>query len=196
MIILKSDTVEITINNSTLRWYIEKGYDIPTEIVQLYCLNKNGKKIKNGIDRRVKLGTKIIVNVNDLSPKSNEIITFICEDCGNEFTTTWQAYKIKHTNKCRVCQCKTIKNTGSHSYWVNQLIVNNPNAKCDISGETDKRFLILHHLLSRNNGGLDKKSNYVILSANYHLAFHCWNGGTNIPCTPEQYYEFKRKEVV
>ncbi len=23
-----------------------------------------------------------------------------------------------------------------------------------------------------------------------------WNGGTNIPCTPEQYYEFKRKEVV
>lgn len=84
---------------------------------------------------------------------------------------------------------------GCHSYWVNALITNNPDAKCDISGETDKRFLVLHHLYSRDNKKEVNKDAYVVLSANYHMAFHVWNGGTNVSCTPEKYYEFKRQEL-
>jgi DNA-directed RNA polymerase subunit N (RpoN/RPB10) len=188
---LKEKTVEVVINNTMIKWYRSKGYEIPVEEVQLYCTNKKGERIKNGKKTRVVAGTKIVVNVEDLPPQSNEQVTVICEQCGKEYTTTYQFYKNKKTNKCSECQKKTLKDTGSHRYWLDKLIVNNPNAKCDISGETDKRFLVLHHLLSRSNGGKDEESNYVILSANYHMAFHSSVGGTGSGCTPEQYYQFK-----
>jgi hypothetical protein len=93
------------------------------------------------------------------------------------------------------CQAKKGFKGGCQDYWVDKLIINNPDAKCDISGETDKRFLELHHLLSRASGGKNEESNFVVLSANYHRAFHRWVGGTNVPCTPEQYYEFKELEL-
>jgi hypothetical protein len=192
---LKSEIVEVLVNSMTLRWYKEKGYEVPTKEVQLYCKSKSGERIKNGTKHRVPEGTKILVNVNDLPPSSGQIIEFICESCGETGTTTWSAYKKKQTNKCRLCQSKLLKDTGSHGYWVKKLIADNPNAKCDISGETDKRFLVLHHLDSRSSGGKDEEENYVILSANYHHAFHQWNGGTNIPCTREQYCKFKQQET-
>lgn len=43
---------------------------------------------------------------------------------------------------------------------------------------------------------MNVEANYVILSANYHLAFHVWNGGTNVPCTPESYAKFKSLEMI
>ena len=76
------------------------------------------------------------------------------------------------SESCRSCAAKKGFKGGCHSYWVAKLITNNLNAKCDISGETDKRFLVLHHLLSRKKGGKNTKNNYVVLSANYHTAFH------------------------
>ena len=192
---IKEKTVEITVNSTTMKWYKEKGYDIPTEKVQLYCKNKKGNTIKNGVEYRVKVGTKIIVKVEDLPPNSNEDITVVCEKCGKEYTTRYSFYKKKKTNMCSECQKKTVKRDGCHSFWVDKLITNNPEAKCDISGETDKRFLVLHHLLSRKRGGKNEAENYVILSANYHMAFHNEIGGTQYGCTPEQYYAFKEKEL-
>lgn len=192
---LKEKKIEITVNNATMRWYKNKGYEIPVETVQLFCKSKQGNKIKNGIEKRIRIGTKIIINTKDLPPKSNKIITFICEECGREATTTWQAYKTKKSNNCCSCQAKKGFKGGCHTYWVNKLIRNNPKAQCDISGETDKRFLILHHLESRRQSKKDRISNYVILSANYHLAFHNWNGGMSVRCIPKQYYEFKKLEL-
>lgn len=192
---LKEDFIEVTVNNSTIKWYKEKGYEIPLHKVQLYYTNKKGEKKKNGIEYRVKKGTKITVKVSDLPPKSNEMITLICEECGKEYTTRYSFYKTKKTNKCSECQKRILKQEGCHTYWVNKLITNNPNAKCDISGETDKRFLVLHHLLSKNKGGKNTEENYVILTANYHMAFHNELGGTQYGCTPEQYYNFKNKEL-
>ena len=192
---LKSDTVEVTINGQTMGWYKSKGYDIPVKAVQQYYTNKQGKRIKNGFETRVVAGTKVIVKVADLPPKSNQQIELICEDCHKEYTTTYQFYKKKKTNKCGECQKKLLKNDGCHTYWVDKLITNNPDAKCDISGETDKRFLVLHHLLSSKKGGRNTEDNYVVLSANYHMAFHNTLGGTQNGCTPEQYYEFKSKET-
>jgi len=75
------------------------------------------------------------------------------------------------------------------------LIKNNPNAKCDISGETDKRFLVLHHLHNRSDGGENTEDNYVILTNNYHLAFHSWNKGYANNCTRETYEIFKKEEL-
>ena len=191
---LKDQLVEVTINNGTIRWYKEKGYEVPTHCVQMWYTDKNGERMKNGVKHRVTYGTKIFVKPEDLPPKSNQKISLICGECQKEYSTTWQFYTLKKTDNCTDCVKKGIKGTGSHSYWTKQLITENPDAKCDISGETDKRFLVLHHLLNRKNEGINHPNNYVILSANYHLAFHSSNGGTRTPCTPEQYYEFKESE--
>ena len=50
-------------------------------------------------------------------------------------------------------------------------------------------------MLSRSIGGQNEESNYVILSANYHTAFHNWLGGTAVPSKPEDYLMFKRREI-
>lgn len=193
-IMLKSKFIEVSVSNSTDKWYRSKGYEIPSRRVQLYC-NINGKRYKNGTKRRVKRGTTIRVNVKDLLPHSNKIIYFICDTCGGDFTTTWQAHRDKISNNCKSCQAKKGFKGGCQDYWVDTLIINNPNAKCDISREKDKRFLELHHLLCKKLGGKNEKKNYIVLSANYHRAFHKWCGGTNVVCTPKQYYEFRKKEL-
>ncbi len=82
-----------------------------------------------------------------------------------------------------------------HDFWKKKLLKDNLEAKCDISGETDKRFLVLHHLHNKADGGLNNETNYVILSNNYHLAFHSWNGGYRTKCTKEYYELFKKEEL-
>lgn len=190
---LKYDTIDIIINNSELRWYRAKGYKIPTHTVQLWA-NRQGKKEKNGKSVRVANGTKITVKISDLPPSSNKTVLLICSVCGAEYSTTFGAYKKKQADRCRLCQKRETKGDGTHGYWVKKLVSNNKNAKCDISGEDDKRFLVLHHLISRSLGGRNIVKNYVILSANYHLAFHLSLGGTGLPCTKEQYLAFKSQE--
>lgn len=54
---------------------------------------------------------------------------------------------------------------------------------------------MLHHLLSRRSCGKDEAANYVVLSANYHLAFHNWMGGMSIRCRPEDYTMFRQLET-
>ena len=194
--VTNNDKVEVVLSSSTLKWYRDKGYTIPTHVVQLWATVK-GERVKNGKKERVASGTKLLVAIDDLPPSSNTLLTRVCNECDGVFTTTYQNYKAKHlSDRCSPCAKKVIKNEGSNRYWKNLLIKNNPDAVCDISGETDKRFLVLHHLLSRSNGGKNGKDNYVILTANYHMAFHnSWMGSTSSPCTPEDYYEFKRNEV-
>lgn len=191
---LKTNKMKIKLSGSTFRWYKDKGYDIPTHVVQLWA-TVNGKKIKNGISERIKNGTEIEVLIDDLPPKSNVNVQLICPRCNKDYKTTFGAYKLKESNLCSTCVKKKIIGDGSHSYWVKTLIIENDNARCDISSESDKRFLVLHHLDSRSNGGRNIKENYVILSANYHMAFHNWNGGTNISCKKEDYIKFKEEEM-
>ena len=193
--LLTDQMVEVTINNNQLRWYLDKGYAIPTVLVQLWANNSRGERVKNGVEQRVSRGTKILVKRSDLPPSSNMRMQFQCAACGNPFFTQWRAAVEKKTDKCKDCVLATVKTTGCHSYWVDRLISNNDSVRCDISGEKDKRFLVLHHLLSRAAGGKDEEANYVVLSSNYHMAFHVWNGGTNVVCRPEDYWTFKALEI-
>jgi len=191
---MNHDETEIVVQGRMAKWFRERGYDVPTQTTQLLA-TKNGKKVKNGQDVRIRNGTRIVVKIKDLPPASNTNITRLCTSCKKEFTTRYGAYlKKKESDRCDECSKKKIKGDGSHGYWVKKLIADNKTAACDISGEEDKRFLILHHLDSRSNGGRNNEENYVVLSANYHLAFHVWNGGTGIPCTMEQYVKFKDNE--
>lgn len=192
---MSPDLVEVEVNNTQLEWYTSRGYAIPHTEVQLWARNGRGERVRNGTKRRVARGTKILVQREDLPPSSNMRLEFQCQSCGGSFFTQWRAHKIKQSQDCKGCESTKVKGTGCHSYWVTRLITNNPNAACDISGERDKRFLVLHHLLSRGSGGKDEESNYVVLSANYHMAFHTWNGGTNAPCDPDGYQRFKLAEV-
>lgn len=191
---IKEKFVDVKVNQMNCSWYREKGYELPTKQVQTYYTNKDGEKRKNGYKTRIAMGEIIRVKVEDLQPGSNVLITIICPNCRKEYSIRWGYYlKEKKSDKCQ--SCWQIKGDGSHGYWVEQLITNNPDAKCDISGETDKRFLVLHHLTNRKDGGRNEPDNYVILSANYHHAFHQWNGGTNVPCTKELYIQFKDEEL-
>ena len=192
---LLDDSVEVCVHNMQLQWYQARGYNIPTLRVQLWCKNAQGKRVKNGVKHRVARRTKIWVQRKDLPPSSNMRVQFTCGYCGDIYFTQWRSGGAKNGGKCNKCVKKTIKDTGCHSYWCDQLITNNPDASCEVSGEKDKRFLVLHHLLSRALGGKNERSNYVILSANYHMAFHVWNGGTNAVCTPGDYYTFKELEL-
>lgn len=190
---MMQEFVEVSLNGRMAAWYASRGYKIPTRQVQLYAV-KDGRRIKNGVRQRVERGAKITVRTADLMPASNVVLTFACKSCGNDFTTTYGAHQKKVSENCKSCQAKNGFKGGCHSYWVEKLITSNPNAACDISGERDRRFLQLHHLLSRSLGGKDEVENYVILSANYHLAFHNWMGGTNVPTKPEDYFRFKQQE--
>ena len=191
---MRYDETEVVVQGRTAKWFKERGYTVPTHSVQLWA-SIAGKKVKNGRATRVANGTKILVKITDLPPESNVQITRMCTSCAKEFKTTYGAYlKKKESDRCVTCAKKKIKGNGSHGYWVRKLITNNQNAECDISRETDKRFLVLHHLNSRSNGGENTPDNYVVVSANYHLAFHVWNGGMGVPCNKEQYYKFKQEE--
>lgn len=187
------EMVEVNLTGNTLSWYKSKGYTLPIREVQCWA-TKNGEKVKNGTKKRVAVGSKLLVRVEDLPPGSNTVLKLVCKTCGKNYTCRYSVFALKQSENCVSCQAKKGFKGGCQDYWVDKLITNNPDAKCDISGETDKRFLELHHLLSRSAGGKNEESNFVILSANYHRAFHRWVGGTNIPCYPEQYYKFKKLE--
>ena len=187
--------VEVTVCGSNQRWYIDKGYEVPTYIRQLYGTNKQGIKYKNGVKTSVKRGTRILVKTEDIPPGSQTRIYFTCVDCGDDSSSPYSIYSKKKTDKCMECAKLGPRGDGSKTYWKKRLIWDNPDAKCDMSGETDKRFLVLHHLLCRKAGGKNELDNYVILSANYHMAFHNSMGGSAAPCTKEDYINFKNKEL-
>lgn len=184
------DVIEIVLNSCEFQWYKNKGYDIPTEKVQLWTNGKDGTKKKNGISYRVKNGTSITVKVIDLPPSSNRKIEWVCTCCKQTFKTTYYAFLRKKSSLCRTCYNTTQRNLDSQDYWAQQLIDKNESARCAISGERDKRFLVLHHLLSISNGGKNEEANYVVLSANWHMAFHRWMGGFNKPCTSRDFDTF------
>lgn len=189
----KQELIEVPVNGSLVLWYRSRGYDVPTHARQCYATIE-GKRVKNGFKVSVARGTTIWVKPDDVPPQSNINIPFVCATCGKKCRTRWSAFKKKISNNCVSCQAKKGFKGGCHSYWVEQLIENNADAFCDISGERDKRFLVLHHLLCRKLGGANALDNYVVLSANYHTAFHVWMGGMQVHCRPEDYELFRRLE--
>jgi len=114
---MNKDEVEVVVSGSMIKWYTDKGYEIPTHTTQLWATVK-GVKVKNGKKTRVAMGTKIIVKLEDLAPSSNTLLSLMCNECLKPFTTTYKAYKAKHlSDRCTDCAKKTVKDKGSNSYW-------------------------------------------------------------------------------
>jgi len=103
------------------------------------------------------------------------------------------------TGKANALELLTAKRAAGvmgKNYWRRKLLQEKVEGtpRCDISGEEDIRFLVIHHLSPRAKGGLERRDNVVIITANYHQAFHSECGGGDALCTPEQYYAFRKRE--
>ena len=105
---LITNEVEITLNNRTIKWYENKGYEIPK-----YYNKKRCKYI-------IKSGTKIKVKVEDLTNGSNAIVNCICDECKTKTEMTWYTYrKINHNGKtyCKPCALKIFNSRENHPLW-------------------------------------------------------------------------------
>ena len=112
--------VEVGLKSQTIKWYEDKGYEIPRTI------DKQGRN-------SVKKGTKIIVKVEDLTEGSGVEVDVMCdgENCGKILTIRWGVYN-KHIHQdgkyyCIKCTSKLfgikkaiitrIKNRKSFYQW-------------------------------------------------------------------------------
>lgn len=195
------EPIELIVLSPKICGYYESlGYVIPKEKTEK--IGKSGKK--KGFRDRYILGSVIKISPKHLSVGSHNRIKYTCANCGEIGTTTYNLYVQRQTDFCPTCAKKENGKLNSRfskdvtdttelsiSQWKKIVLTDNPDAKCDITGETDKRFLIVHHLVPRNMGGLNTKENAVILSAQYHQAFHS-QYGHNVGI--KEYEEFKHAE--
>jgi hypothetical protein len=168
----------VMVHHRNAPWYLLKGYRIPES---------------RHYPGRPSTGFALEVKTEDIYPGSLQRVDVLCEKCGEVYNLRWREYLAKQSNTCIKCRSHP-DNCHSHEYWLKRLIGDAELPACDISGETDKRFLVLHHKMARSNGGANEETNYVVLSANYHEAFHR-SIGTKSRATPEDYEAFKVAEL-
>ncbi len=101
MAILEKE-VWVTVNQANISYFEEKGYKIP-------------RYVDNGGVLRVKRGTTIKINVNDLSKSSRYTVTKICDDCGKNipnqpyYRVTRGRKNVDGKDRCRSCVNKFLK---------------------------------------------------------------------------------------
>lgn len=200
-------TTTVKLNSPKICGYFtDLGYKIPTTSYQRF--RKNGKP--TGYRTRYVLGATLTVRTEHLSPGSHYRITYTCDSCGKRCSTLYNLYMSSPNEEdlCIICarsksglsnsienlQTKRKSGVMGKNFWRKKLLHGSEDVCCDICGETDKRFLVIHHLTPRSKGGLEHRDNVVVLSANYHQAFHAECGGNDSVCTPEQYYAFRKRE--
>jgi len=107
-----SKEVEIGLNSRAIKWYGTIGYEIP----------KTKDKWGNISTPR---GTKITVNVEDLSDSSSTLVDIKCDCCGDEFIgVRWFEYKrlLKEDGKyyCQKCALNGYEKWVSFEEWCNK----------------------------------------------------------------------------
>lgn len=101
--------VEVGLGAKNIKWYENKGYEIP--------------KIKDKWGKiRIKQGTKIKVEINDLIENSNAKVDIQCDGCGRIINNVlWQNYKkcVKDDGKyyCNICAKNIYKKFISFYDW-------------------------------------------------------------------------------
>lgn len=105
---LLSEEVEVAINYTNIKKYLDKGYEFD------YFINSKGNP-------SVKRGVKIFVKVTDLDKKSSPKIKFICDYCGNEIEVRFCDYmKYKDSTEeidaCKECCNKKVGDINFNKY--------------------------------------------------------------------------------
>ncbi len=200
---LLTKEVEITLHNTKIKHYEDKGYYIPR------YRNKDGKF-------QVKRGTTIVVKIDDLTDGSNVDVDCLCDGCGKTYKIPYEKYINKnHDGKtyCKECFSKYLISGENHWNWNNGKTHDERERQRKIDGYTD----FIKRVLSRDNytcqccgkhnnlevhhlDGYDwckekrvDDTNGITLCENCHSSFHSMNGyGDN---TREQFEEWFGKTL-
>lgn len=196
---LISTEVEVILNNKTIKYYEDLGYEIPR------YKNKWEKSV-------VKRGTKITVKVEDL-PKSSKVeVDVTCDCCRKDYRMKYQDYnRYNHDEKiyCNKCSNSVLCSKENHPNWnpnktdeergiqrnypeyteFIKKVLKRDNYTCRCCGKQNDDMEV-HHL-----NGYDwcieqrtDETNGVTLCKSCHKNFHSIYGkGRN---TREQFYEW------
>lgn len=179
-----------------------RGYVFPTERVQR--TRSDGSPY--GWRLKYILPHTLEVKLSDLPKWAHYRVDFTCADCGNTFSTAIAFYNSRKTDFCRDCFAKRLVytkdsvtmpfGTRGRDYWKRTLIDEAVSPCCEISGNTDRRFLVIHHLMPTGKGGPETFDNVVIITANYHQAYHKEMGNNqSARVNKESYLAFKAREL-
>lgn len=197
---LLTKTLSVNVANQNISYYENLGYKIPRH------MDKQGKL-------RVKQGTKIIVNVRDLSNSSNELVDVECDHCGKIYKVSYSSYN--HCNHNGLYYCNTCAHSlfcsGENSSNWNPILTDEDRKNgrnypeyidfvkkvfardeytCKCCGRKINSDGEIHHLNGYNWDILGRTSvkNGVCLCGNCHKSFHSKYGyGDN---TKEQFEDF------
>lgn len=204
---LLSTTVEIGITGRTAIYFEKLGYEIPR------YTDRHGYS-------RVKNGTKIIVNIKDLSHGSSAKVDIVCDCCQKQYTTTYNNYNLcnrEDKTYCRDCAIKLF-NTGENSrcykkdktkeererkrlypeyYQFVKRVLARDNYTCQCCN-IDNEYMEVHHLDGYEwckEKRVDE-TNAITLCKNCHSNFHAIYGkGNNTRMQFEEWLNFSLKEL-
>ena len=198
---LISTEVEVNLYGKVIDYYDSLGYEIP--------------RVYDKIKRKdvVRLGTTIMVKIEDLSCGSHIPVKVKCDGCGKKYEMPYNVYhKYNHQGKiyCQHCAVKTFHSGENHYKWkpdksdteriverryaeytefVKKVLARD-NYTCQCCGKKSVSNLAVHHLDSYN-WCKDKRTdvtNGITLCDNCHDNFHLLYGkGDN---TREQFEEW------
>lgn len=201
---LISTEVEVNLVTSRIPYYENLGYKIPRV------------KDKSGI-LRVPKGTKLLVDVNDLSRGSNIKVIVECDDCKKQYPLQYkQYYDTLHDgfHRCRSCYLKW-QSGENHYKWNSditdeererkrnipgytdfvKIVMTRDDYTCQCCGEKSSRDLVVHHL-DGYCWCIDKRidpNNGITLCGKCHKNFHM-KYGTN-HSTKNQFEEWIGQKI-
>ena len=181
---LISTEVEVGLGNKNIKYYENLGYEIPR------YYDKNNRK------ESVKRGSKIKVNVQDLSHGSQVKVTVQCDYCGKIYDIVYKDYCVSNHNGktfCNYCANKALLSGENHYKWKSEKtnderilgrdypeykefikrVLIRDNYTCQCCGATNYK-LNVHHLDSYDwcVEGRTNDSNAIALCENCHENFH------------------------
>lgn len=201
---LLSTKVEVNLATHRIQYYENLGYSIPR------VKDKSGRWI-------VPNGTKILVDVNDLSRGSNIKVNVECDDCKKQSTLQYKQYNdTLHDgiHRCRTCYLKW-QSGANHYRWNADIsqeerenkrnidgykdfvksVMARDNYTCQCCGKKSSRDLNAHHIDSYD-WCIEKRTdvtNGITLCESCHKNFHhIYGRGNN---TKEQFDEWFKKAV-
>lgn len=104
---LLSKEVYITLTAVNINYYEASGYEMP---------RRKDKQNKMTVPR----GTKIVVKVEDLSPRSSVKVLIQCDCCNKEYETPYYSYNTNnHEGRfyCNNCKSKVLNSGENHCKW-------------------------------------------------------------------------------
>ena len=212
--VIYPQAVKMRITNTNVRYYVNKGYNIP----QRKTIDKTRSKAKG----EMVYCTNIFIDVliDDLPEHSNAIIWYYCDCCGKLNHVHRIDYGIRHKTfnepvYCRHCSVSTLQQGPLHYHWdpskteeerllgrsfpeyreFVKRVMARDNYTCQCCGEKISQNGVVHHIDGYNWDKEHRLSdeNGITLCKNCHRHFHSNYGKGNN--TRAQFEEWLGKRI-